>query len=1844
MTRLKDATFTTGTTTGTDAFGSVSGATVDTTSKIKGANSARTNWSASANVTGSFTSLGASELFVSLYIQVAARPPSGSPRVITFSNGSTQCNIVLTSTGTLQFKNNGTTLFTTSALTNGTTYRLGIHLKVSSAAPTADAVFELFFATGDADFGAAVYSNSAQTMNTTNANFTSMVLGQNNGSSASGNVYWDSIRIDTTAMPAQDTRDVTFTAAASFATLVDKTFTAAASFVAASGTIDKTFTASSSFYAQVDKTFTAASSFAIQGGSNFTAAASFVKLDINTTFTASSSFAVPVDKTWTAASSFANAIDKTFTAAASFSFSYVPTPAHTKFATFESGTTTGTNGVDAVTGTVTVDTTSKIKGANSATSSTATSYLQLQPSNTDELWVSFYYRMSALPASSLRLVQVRQSLIGGLDAYRIHITTAGKLEIRDDNGSSLIVGASTLSINTNYRIGFHYKRATDTAPAVFQVYLATADNDFGSAEIAITGSSNGYANIPINRVFIGNTSGSTTWFIDDVALSTTAMPGPSATVARWDNQFTAAASFAAIGRKQGKWRFYTDAATDASMTAIAAENTTPTLSTAQSETSIIRLRVTIKNSSGGSLTENLKLQYSQDGTNWQDVGDSSNADHLWVYAAGAATAGGALGSALLSDSTTLGVYHEDGATSETVANSGAQEIDFAIRAQGAVMGTTYKFRVVQSAYDLPLDTGAVQIQATTSSSPTQGIAAFTAESGVSNTDHLAGFGKVIYDGARYWLFYAKPATTATIFYRSWTGSGSWSSEGSVAFGSAGADYSDGFFSVDYKLIGTTKTVVISGTAQNYGLVSGAEAPNFVRGVISTSTITWDSYYPVHNTLTSTEIAGQSATVITDANMAVTVFTNASGNERYMQTRGQQPDTGTGFGSFTAQFDNTTSSFWSGRGLMRIVATGNDGSTDDTVLAMGVNVNGALIGAETYHDTAGVNAPGTWGGNYTFGATANPVDWNALRVGDYTYIVYRDAATGGNWKLGVFRHSTGAYALATNQPGINNSLDNTGLAMVADTTNNWLYVFGIFAGANGTGSRVVKYARYAYGSGGTGGTWANVGAAVSADRGKISHVQVAPLLVSGKILIITEEGDDGLVGTDSAGRYFLLNQGSPTSTTFTAAASFIGAAVIDKTFTASASFQKQIDKTFTASSSFVATLVAATFTASSSFYAQVDKTFTAAAGFATQSSATFTASASFQVLHDTQFSASASFVKQDIDTTFTATSSFYKQRDISIQLSASFIQQTDSFFQASASFIAQVDKTFTATSSFSGQVDKTFTAAASFKKTNIDTQFTASAMFSDGFSFTFTASASFARQVTAATWTAVSAWRGTYDKEFQIYASFAPEQEIQFSAAASFVAGTDISVDMVAAFVLQDKDTTFTSAASFAPAVDINFTATASFISQNEDTPFQASVSFARNGDITFSARASFQRQNITAATFTAAASFVIDPPGGPVITFQPIVNNIVTYQVVIANRSGVIRDTLTKRQFISLDYTRAANTVTELKIVLPGSYDRHKLEGDGIIAVYRKVGTNPMYLDTDTVWFIRTIERTVDDNGQKLYTVTAESANSLANQYLVGYQNKKTLGYTTKQDEAGDMILAIAAENFGTSATNTLRQISITLEGASGKGVLIYKQFGWRYLSEVFKEICDTSFVSGVPLYWDIISVNAPLGLEFRVYTNQRGRDRRSSTNSPLIVGPRQKSITGFSVVEDYKGEMNYVYVAGPGEEDDRPVIEYEDSARSRRGPYSHKEGFVDLRDAASLQTFAYEGQGALRAGQPKITYQGKLASVPGAIYGLDWFFGDRLTAQDDEAIGYDCRVNAVHVTVSNNGEEVIDAALRNDE
>ena len=107
MARLKDGLFESAL-TGTDGFTSVSSATLDTASKIKGSNSARTQSATTANVTGSMTGLSATETWLSFYLRVEQRPTAGSPRLVTANNGSTQWNIVNSTAGALTQRNGST--------------------------------------------------------------------------------------------------------------------------------------------------------------------------------------------------------------------------------------------------------------------------------------------------------------------------------------------------------------------------------------------------------------------------------------------------------------------------------------------------------------------------------------------------------------------------------------------------------------------------------------------------------------------------------------------------------------------------------------------------------------------------------------------------------------------------------------------------------------------------------------------------------------------------------------------------------------------------------------------------------------------------------------------------------------------------------------------------------------------------------------------------------------------------------------------------------------------------------------------------------------------------------------------------------------------------------------------------------------------------------------------------------------------------------------------------------------------------------------------------------------------------------------------------------------------------------------------------------------------------------------------------------------------------------------------------------------------------------------------------------------------------------------------------------
>ncbi|WP_026371041.1 RHS repeat-associated core domain-containing protein [Kallotenue papyrolyticum] len=193
-----------------------------------------------------------------------------------------------------------------------------------------------------------------------------------------------------------------------------------------------------------------------------------------------------------------------------------------KDATFESGSLTGSQGVDSVYGSVTLEQTAPLKGRYSARFDQAQgAYLREQFTATERVYISFYVRITALPTSSVRVLQVRNNS-----------TTVGNIEIRPTGRLRLRVGTTTvgsesqpLQVNHLYRIGLVQIQGSGTN-AVLEGYVASADEAFGAPFATLT---TGTWTTPASDVRVGETTGGSTLhaIVDDLRIDSAAMPAPS---------------------------------------------------------------------------------------------------------------------------------------------------------------------------------------------------------------------------------------------------------------------------------------------------------------------------------------------------------------------------------------------------------------------------------------------------------------------------------------------------------------------------------------------------------------------------------------------------------------------------------------------------------------------------------------------------------------------------------------------------------------------------------------------------------------------------------------------------------------------------------------------------------------------------------------------------------------------------------------------------------------------------------------------------------------------------------------------------------------------------------------------------------------------------------------------------------------------------------------------------------------------------------------------------------------------------------------------------------------------
>ena len=112
--------------------------------------------------------------------------------------------------------------------------------------------------------------------------------------------------------------------------------------------------------------------------------------------------------------------------------------------TFEPGSLTGTSGFGSTTGTVTLETGSPLKGADSMTVATGTSFGTQSYTATDEIFISLDVRLAAIPAGQVRVVRITDA---GTSVGALTLETTGKLTLR--SGTTSIAATPTALVLCN---------------------------------------------------------------------------------------------------------------------------------------------------------------------------------------------------------------------------------------------------------------------------------------------------------------------------------------------------------------------------------------------------------------------------------------------------------------------------------------------------------------------------------------------------------------------------------------------------------------------------------------------------------------------------------------------------------------------------------------------------------------------------------------------------------------------------------------------------------------------------------------------------------------------------------------------------------------------------------------------------------------------------------------------------------------------------------------------------------------------------------------------------------------------------------------------------------------------------------------------------------------------------------------------------------------------------------------------------------------------------------------------------------------------------------------------------
>lgn len=336
------------------------------------------------------------------------------------------------------------------------------------------------------------------------------------------------------------------------------------------------------------------------------------------------------------------------------------------------------------------------------------------------------------------------------------------------------------------------------------------------------------------------------------------------------------------------------------------------------------------------------------------------------------------------------------------------------------------------------------------------------------------------------------------------------------------------------------------------------------------------------------------------------------------------------------------------------------------------------------------------------------------------------------------------------------------------------------------------------------------------------------------------------------------------------------------------------------------------------------------------------------------------------------------------------------------------------------------------------------------------------------------------------------------------------------------------------------------------------------------------------------------------------------------------------------------NGIGRLTLSLPVTFDTTLLAVDRMIQVWRQPTGGALSLWRP--YFLRRWKFLTQTNGGETLTLYGADPNELLTRRIVAAYSGSA--QASKTDYADDMMKVIVTEAMSNAvapipAAGTRTWGNLSVADDLSQAPSIHDSFAFEYLLRnsgggLLADISKAAKIAGGEVFFDVgvkaVTSNS-ISFEFATRMGQPGAD----VSNRVIFDQVNDNLRNASLDFDYSDEVTYVYGGGQGEGSARVIQQAYDSTRYGASIWNRREAMADARNQATAAGVLSAARTVLDAGKPQLRFAGTPVDTQGTRFGIDWNYGDRVTASY-HGYTFTAIIRMVNITVDSDGEEVITA------